>query len=126
MGGCTFSGPEDERNAFPSWVVDPKSCGSERGTGGILRDRGVVKITRLLICANVLAEKRILRLDGRDCAENFDLSRPARQSRIQEADGMHAVTSVPFHHGYPQLRMIRVSPSSGCSALGGDLADSET
>lgn len=63
----------NERNALPAGVVDEQGESGERGATRALGDSVVVKVARLAVASNVLAEENVLLLDGRDGAEDLDL-----------------------------------------------------
>ena len=69
----TFAGLEDERHALPPGVVDPKRRRGERRADRVVRDGIVVEVPRLAVRRDVLAQKRIIALNGRDRTEDLDL-----------------------------------------------------
>lgn len=70
----TFSCFQDEGDAFPPRIVDPKSEGRKRRANGAFRNRVVIQITWLAISRDVLAEENVLPFDGWDGSENLHLN----------------------------------------------------
>lgn len=69
----TLSSLHDERDTFPSGVVDVQDHRSEGRALGSLGNRVVIEVSRLVASSGVLAEKDLLLLDGWDGSEDFDL-----------------------------------------------------
>lgn len=70
----TFASLENERHAFPSWIVDPESCRGKRRADRVVWDRVIVEITGLAVCSYVLTKQRVLPFDRWDSPEYLDLS----------------------------------------------------
>lgn len=70
----TLAGLEDERDSFPSRVVNPKRGSGVGWAVGVTRNRVIVKITRLAIRANVLAKQGVRTFNGRNGTQNLDLN----------------------------------------------------
>jgi hypothetical protein len=66
MMPLTFSGLQDERDTFPSGVVDPESCGSECWANRVTRDSVIVEVTWLAVGRDILTEQSIVPLNWRN------------------------------------------------------------
>jgi hypothetical protein len=62
----TFSSLQDERNPFPSWVMNPQCCGSKRWAYRVRRNGIIVEVTRFSIRGDILPQKGVFPFDGRD------------------------------------------------------------
>lgn len=81
----TFASLEDEWYTLPSWIVDPDSGGSERGTNRVGGNGIVLEISRFAVCRNVLAKKSIATLDGWDGPQYFYLVEEVRSEIFDDA-----------------------------------------
>lgn len=79
----TFSGFEDEGDALPSWIVDPKGGRGEGGTDGVAGHGIVIKVTGFAVSRDVLPEEGIAALNRWDGTQDFDLSCCKNEGRLQ-------------------------------------------
>ena len=69
----TFTGLENEGNTLPSGVVDPEGGSSKSRANGVGRNGIILEVSRFTIGCDILAEKGVFSLDGRDGPKYFDL-----------------------------------------------------
>ena len=70
----TLPSLENERNALPSWVVNPKCRRSEGRAHRVVWDSIIIQVARLAVGCSVLSEQRVFPFDRWDGPEYLDLS----------------------------------------------------